>query len=972
MATETIDIRIREDGSRVVRRNLEDIGGSAERSAKGVDILKTALGTLATYLTASVVMKYADAWNTAQGMIRNATKSIEEATVVQERLFAAAQKTGSSYSAMVEMYSRVARGAKDMGKSQEDSIKFAEGVGKALKVQGTSAQTAQGALLQLGQMLSSNNVQMEEYASLLDSTPALLQIVANNMDGASGSVGRLTQMVKVGQITNTEFFEAFMKGQAELDKMYENSGASFSGAWQRIQDALMEYVGQLNEASAASKIFDSASQFIAANLKQIIAVLVTIAAVVATAFVPTAVIAFTAALRGLAAAALANPLLALAAAVVALTAYVAIYGDEINAGIDKTTSLLDVIRALGQIGGEVWDYLSRAFEDGTSAMFKSVKTSNEQSSNSYADFYSDVGSGFAGMAKGIARTIDAIAGLLTGLGIAIVRVFSGIPDVLSHIFSRAYNAVVDKLGGIANIAIQGINKIRQAAGAEPIQLVNFDKKAVSGKTPEQYGANIAKSIGDGFEMQGGFLESQVDKVFKRAQDIGKKRLKNTGSAGVDLTKSMGEKLGAFDDGKGKKSMGGQSAADKAAQELERFKSELESVITRIAPVDAAVKGLAKSEDTLNKALQNGLITTQQHGRYIELLKKQYEDAINPLGALNRELDKQTKLINMSAKEREVESQMMRYEQELRQKGVVMTQQESAALREKLVLMQKQNELGQARDQILANSVGQRNQFETQTQAMGQLKQDPSSGFTNAAASGMAMNALGSMGIETDGMQGQMEAQMGVIQNYYSQLIAMRDADLISEQDFSNAKVQLALRENELKTQNMRNFFGSVTSLQSSSVKELAAIGKAAAITQAIINTYEGATKAMAQGGIMGPAMAAAVVASGMAQVAAIRSQQTEGFLTGGNFKVGGSGGADSQMVAFRASPGEQVTVSTPTQVRKGTNATQGGNSAQAAPSVVTPKIINVLDPSVVGDYLGTDDGEQLIMNVVQRNQRSFG
>lgn len=43
MATETIDIRIREDGSRVVKRNLEDVGNTAEKAASGVDILKLSL-----------------------------------------------------------------------------------------------------------------------------------------------------------------------------------------------------------------------------------------------------------------------------------------------------------------------------------------------------------------------------------------------------------------------------------------------------------------------------------------------------------------------------------------------------------------------------------------------------------------------------------------------------------------------------------------------------------------------------------------------------------------------------------------------------------------------------------------------------------------------------------------------------------------------------------------------------------------
>lgn len=42
-----------------------------------------------------------------------------------------------------------------------------------------------------------------------------------------------------------------------------------------------------------------------------------------------------------------------------------------------------------------------------------------------------------------------------------------------------------------------------------------------------------------------------------------------------------------------------------------------------------------------------------------------------------------------------------------------------------------------------------------------------------------------------------------------------------------------------------------------------------------------------------------------------------GFATGGSFTVGGSGGTDSQLVAFKATPGEKVTVNTPQQASGG-------------------------------------------------------
>lgn len=63
--------------------------------------------------------------------------------------------------------------------------------------------------------------------------------------------------------------------------------------------------------------------------------------------------------------------------------------------------------------------------------------------------------------------------------------------------------------------------------------------------------------------------------------------------------------------------------------------------------------------------------------------------------------------------------------------------------------------------------------------------------------------------------------------------------------------------------------GDVAGQLSTLLGEESAAGKAAAIVQATINTYLGATKALAQGGILGVAQAAIVIAAGMKQVMSI-------------------------------------------------------------------------------------------------------
>lgn len=101
--------------------------------------------------------------------------------------------------------------------------------------------------------------------------------------------------------------------------------------------------------------------------------------------------------------------------------------------------------------------------------------------------------------------------------------------------------------------------------------------------------------------------------------------------------------------------------------------------------------------------------------------------------------------------------------------------------------------------------------------------------------------------------------------------------LVAEDDYQNAKAELQKQKNqdslEMDLQTWDKIAGNIASAS----KESTALYKAASITQAIISTYLGATKALAEGGpILGPILAATTVALGMANVAKIRSAREQG------------------------------------------------------------------------------------------------
>ena len=114
----------------------------------------------------------------------------------------------------------------------------------------------------------------------------------------------------------------------------------------------------------------------------------------------------------------------------------------------------------------------------------------------------------------------------------------------------------------------------------------------------------------------------------------------------------------------------------------------------------------------------------------------------------------------------------------------------------------------------------------------------------------------------------------------------QEADIALIRSGKAADVDMTGKSEQEKRQIMISSGKSILEDLATMNKKAFELNKAVAIAEAIINTYQGATKALAQGGIFGPILAATVVASGLAQVAAIRSQQYQGRQRGGPVSPG--------------------------------------------------------------------------------------
>jgi len=158
--------------------------------------------------------------------------------------------------------------------------------------------------------------------------------------------------------------------------------------------------------------------------------------------------------------------------------------------------------------------------------------------------------------------------------------------------------------------------------------------------------------------------------------------------------------------------------------------------------------------------------------------------------------------------------------------------------------------------------------------------------------------------------------------------------------------------------------------QSTAYRAMFAISKAFSVAQAAMSISTGLAKAQELGFPANLAEMARVAATGASILAQINGANFAGaYDKGGNIpagKIGLVGEYGPELIRGPATVTGRV--ATDRKLRENS----GQDSGPAPAPVVNVRNINVLDPAVVGDYLGTDEGEQLIMNVVQRNQRALG
>ncbi len=204
-----LKLRITADGKVAVERlrdvddAVESLGSQAERSARKADGLFDALAPPARIALGinelaelfgrisgplKNIVDLSDQYRNLAGRIDLVTESADESAAVMDRLSEIAQSAHAPLQGVAELHVRLANALKESGRSQEEILGVTQALSDAMLVSGANATEASAAMVQLAQGLSSGALRGDEFNSVAEQMPVLLDALAQQLGVSRGEL----------------------------------------------------------------------------------------------------------------------------------------------------------------------------------------------------------------------------------------------------------------------------------------------------------------------------------------------------------------------------------------------------------------------------------------------------------------------------------------------------------------------------------------------------------------------------------------------------------------------------------------------------------------------------------------------------------------------------------------------------------------------------------------------------------------
>lgn len=265
----TLGIQITSSGADKANNDIKSVGNNAKYTEQAIQSFMGTMGKLRALMAAGLgvqgfnqIVQMSDKMNTLNAQVKLVSKSTQEFTTAQRKLFEISQNTRGSLEATTTLYVRSSRALKDFGYSQQRVLNFTETLNKAMAVGGVGAQEQASALFQLSQALGSGRLQGDEFRTIAEAAPIILDTIAEYMGKSRAEIKALGSE---GKITSEIIFKAMETASGKIAKEFEGMPLTFGQAMQQMENSTMKFVDEFAKTTGAFSGAAEMVSFLAKN-----------------------------------------------------------------------------------------------------------------------------------------------------------------------------------------------------------------------------------------------------------------------------------------------------------------------------------------------------------------------------------------------------------------------------------------------------------------------------------------------------------------------------------------------------------------------------------------------------------------------------------------------------------------------------------------------------------------------------------
>lgn len=647
VTTATLSVNVTANGARTAGNDLSHLARQSSKAEQAVAAVETQLNRMQKLLAigglASLgkqVLDAADKMQSLHSQLKQVTSGMTDYTHAEKALFEISQRTTASLEATTQAFVSTKRALAEMGVTTNQTLKFTETLNKAMAVGGVNAESQKSALLQLSQALGSGVLQGDEFRSIAENAPIILDVVAEYMGKSRAEIKKLASD---GKITSKVLFEAISGASGKISAKFDEMPMTFGQAMQQMENAWLKFVDGLNSSGVMSALAQSVS-FLAQHFDVLAkSIGYTIVAYLswgatsklanmtqginALGLLKTGFVGLTTAIRGATVAVLSNPLGALT---VAITAAAFAFDAFLS---DMTFGASEIGTTWGDVATGVWQDFTSLMSNAAKAVISYWDDATKQTSGFWESALSAVISVAHLIVEAWQQRTNAIIGLFVAGYNAISIIWGDLPNAFSAIGKSAINSLISIIEHGLNYLAQGLssflslfNSASNAVGLGDL----FDTSAMQVKLPKlelteaqnQIKSDLSQAMSDAFSRDyvgetiggvTGYLQSAGDRVRKEKQKNGD--YQEGEWAGLKNTPSLDKK------GKGNKKAKKEKSSEDYRNDWDKYYDDLVNANASAWEKIQYAQDVAMRE--LEKHLSHGVVKAEEAEKARTLIGQQY-------------------------------------------------------------------------------------------------------------------------------------------------------------------------------------------------------------------------------------------------------------------------------------------------------------------------------------------------------------